>query len=345
MSVLSWRVAKKMGVKWDTERDTLTQKGVVLANIQNIADQFVVEHTQSDPERDDCLLTSAMSTISPPTAQARVEPQQKKGKNKGKKSDVEKGTMVKKRTSRVGSSEAKGPKEERNDPQSSQNISATIPTVYALSQPVSAGTWHERLAHAGKDVIDSVKRTGLLVEGAGPVTHECETCALNKGHRMVSREPPQRATECFERIHFDLIQFPVGFDGSKYTMHFLDDRTRMNYVYLLANKSASSILETIKQFAAYCKRQYCCQIKIFHSDQDPGLGTIYNEWISNEGYQIEWSAVYTPEQNGSAERSGGVIEMKARCLGNGAKLPIDLWPEFVITVNYLINRTPTKRLG
>jgi hypothetical protein len=59
----------------------------------------------------------------------------------------------------------------------------------------------------------------------------------------------------------------------------------------------------------------------------------------------ERSAPATPAQNGAAERSRGVIVVKARCLCIAANLPANLWPETVKTAGYLNNRTPKRHLG
>lgn len=54
-------------------------------------------------------------------------------------------------------------------------------------------------------------------------------------------------------------------------------------------------------------------------------------------------APYTPQQNGSSERSGHTIVLKARALRVSANLPEGLWPEIVKAATYLHNRTPIKR--
>jgi transposase InsO family protein len=83
-------------------------------------------------------------------------------------------------------------------------------------------------------------------------------------------------------------------------------------VYLFINKSGPTLLRELKRFVSIISRQYQKNVKIFHSDQDTGLETDHDKWTKDEGFQIEWSAIYTPAQNGSAERSGGVIETKIR---------------------------------
>ena len=61
------------------------------------------------------------------------------------------------------------------------------------------------------------------------------------------------------------------------------------------------------------------------------------------GITFEYSARDTPEQNGSAERSGGVLETKARCIRIAANIPEELWPEYILAATYLLNRTPMKQ--
>ncbi|KHJ31949.1 hypothetical protein EV44_g3809 [Erysiphe necator] len=128
-------------------------------------------------------------------------------------------------------------------------------------------------------------------------------------------------------------------------LHFTDDMTRMNFVYLLSNKTGPNLLRHFKNFVAYAKRQFNKDVKIFRCDQESGLSRSFEDWVNELGIEIQWSSVRTSEQNGQSERSGGVIQAKARCLGNGAGLPAEYWPEFVMTAAYLINRTPTATLN
>ena len=69
------------------------------------------------------------------------------------------------------------------------------------------------------------------------------------------------------------------------------------------------------------------------------------QWIQQEGLTVERSAPYTPQQNGAAERSGGVIIAKARTMRIEAHLPEEVWPEPVKATRYLVNRTPSNQLN
>src|SRR5437868_5102171 len=111
--------------------------------------------------------------------------------------------------------------------------------------------WHYRLGHCRPKVIEHLakERDGISVtDGQGPATHECKTCAISKAHQIISRRPAQRATKPFERVHFDLIEFERGFDGSLYVLHFTDDLTRMHWAYPISNRRQSTLSTVIKYF-------------------------------------------------------------------------------------------------
>ena len=234
----------------------------------------------------------------------------------------------------------------------SDNRHRNSPATYAIrsNQPrVSKGpatTWHERLAHCGPEVLEHLP---TAVTGAklvdGPTTSECETCGISKAHKIISRKPSPRATIPFDRVHWDIIHFSEGFNGHRYASHFLDDKTRMNWVYTHSAKSQTVLLQIFHEFDAFVKRQFNRKIKIFRIDGETALGKLFDDWGTNEGLEFETSTPYSPEQNGSAERSGGVIVNKSRCIRIRASLPEDMWPETVKAAAYLVNRTPAKHLG
>jgi hypothetical protein len=219
-------------------------------------------------------------------------------------------------------------------------LKSTAPRVATASSDL----WHERLAHCGPEVIEHLptSMTGAKVT-AGPSANECTTCGVGKAHKLISRRATRRADSPFERVHWDLISMKEGYNGDKYVSHFLDDRTRMSFVYTMPRKSMA--FSNILQFVAYVERRWDRKVKILHMDHERALGNKFQNWVGTQGITVEPSAVYTPEQNGSAESSGKWLIIKARCMRIEANLPESLWPKIVSAAGYLMNRTPRKSSG
>ena len=104
--------------------------------------------------------------------------------------------------------------------------------------------WHDRLGHVGPEVIDQLnKREDIAVdEGRGPMTNECESCALSKMKEQVSRRPPADPPERpFERLHMDLIIIAKAFDGTVCMPHISDEMTGCGDIFPLPSKREEGI--------------------------------------------------------------------------------------------------------
>jgi hypothetical protein len=66
------------------------------------------------------------------------------------------------------------------------------------------------------------------------------------------------------------------------------------------------------------------------------------ELLGRFSIKLEPSSFNTQDQNGAAERLGGVIKDKERVMRIEARLPHQLWPEIGKTAVYLHVRTPSK---
>ena len=211
----------------------------------------------------------------------------------------------------------------------------------------TAETFHRRLAHAGPDVIAHLPGEHITVTGQGPSTTDCHTCGLAKAHQLISKRPSQRAFRPLERIHFDLLFGNDSFDGTTCIGHFSDEASKYNWAYLLPNKLQSSLLRMFKHFIHSVERRFAVKglIIAFRTDQESSIGNDVQRLLTELGIDIEWSATDVKEQNGAAERSGGLQTGKARCIRLDANLPEDLWPECYLAAVYLANRTPTLSLN
>lgn len=144
-----------------------------------------------------------------------------------------------------------------------KQLSSLINSMQTRKSSGEAQLWHQRLGHAGPEALKHIKSDSVTMIDEGPKTHECKYCALNKAAKVISRRTTEHSKDLFDKIHFDLISYsPIEFDGSRYVMHFTNDMTRMDYVYLLANKSGDTLLCHFKNFVAYIKRQFEKDVKI-----------------------------------------------------------------------------------
>ena len=206
-------------------------------------------------------------------------------------------------------------------------------------------TWHLRLGHPNTDIVNHLPRSviGAKVEKA-PTKIECETCSVSKAKAIISRCPTVRPSAPYEEIAFDLVQMSSAHNDDWIFLHFLCLWTRMNHVYTLTNKREATLLKIIKELVAFVQTRYGCTVRVLRSDGERSLGDNFTSWIKSAGITFDPSAPYTPEQNGSAERSGGVIIQRARAMRVYARLPEDLWPEIVPAAAYILNRTPNRQL-
>jgi len=99
----------------------------------------------------------------------------------------------------------------------------------------------------------------------------------------------------------------------------------------------------LKDYVERMEKRYQVKVKIVRSD-DELFTKRTRAWLRKKAIDTELSAPRTQDQNGLAERSGGVVIAKARAMRIGANLPHDLWKEMVNTAAYLHNRTPRENL-
>ncbi|KAG7552461.1 Integrase catalytic core [Arabidopsis thaliana x Arabidopsis arenosa] len=129
--------------------------------------------------------------------------------------------------------------------------------------------------------------------------------------------------------------------GALYFLTIGDDNSRAVWTYLiLAN---SEVAVHLKQFVAMALQQFGKKIKVVRSDNGSEFLSLRTFFKDNSIYH-QTSCVYTPQQNSRVKRKHRHILNVARSLLFQSGLPIKFWGESILTVAYLINRTPTTLL-
>lgn len=169
------------------------------------------------------------------------------------------------------------------------NTIATAPmkgNLYELDIKVSCSTanvcqvewnelWHRRLRHLGQGgmakIVQKKMMTGVDVK-AGQ-SRFCDVCAQDKQCRDPFDGTRQRAKRPLERVHSDvcgLIDPPI-WDGSRYFVLFIDDKTHFAMIYLM--KWKSEVFERIQEYEALVTAHFGLKISKLTVNQGREYGS------------------------------------------------------------------------
>jgi len=101
--------------------------------------------------------------------------------------------------------------------------------------------------------------------------------------------------------------------GYKYFVTFVDDFSRMTWLYLM--KSRSEMFDVFRGFCAEIKTQFGVHVKILRSDNAKEYFSYpFSSYMHGMGMLHQSSCVDTPSQNGVAERKNRHLLETARAL-------------------------------
>lgn len=210
-------------------------------------------------------------------------------------------------------------------------------------------TWHRRLGHRDIDVVRAIpvngNAEGMKLIDCGDKTI-CQCCLKGKMSRVpFPKQVDRGARDKLDLVHTDLSGPMTSTpSGNKYFLSLIDDYTRMTFVYLLRYKSEAA--EKIKQFVNFCKTQIGKTPRILQSDGGGEYtGKELQTFLQGEGIVCQFTAPYSPQQNGVAERKNRYLKEMTMCMLLEAGLEQRFWGEAVLTATYIQNRLPTKSIG
>ncbi|KAK4391658.1 Retrovirus-related Pol polyprotein from transposon RE2 [Sesamum angolense] len=199
--------------------------------------------------------------------------------------------------------------------------------------------WHSRLGHPSLPTLQKI----LPIDSA---RLECESCELGKHHR--ASFPPRvekRSSSPFTLVHSD-IWGPCRFEslrGFRYFITFIDDYSRMTWVYLL--KDRSQVPTIITSFYNEIYTQFSVNIRILRTDNAlEFVQKSVSDFCNSKGILHQTSCPYTSQQNGVAERKHRHLLDVARTIMTHMHVPKSYWGDAVLTACYLINRMPSTVL-
>jgi hypothetical protein len=134
--------------------------------------------------------------------------------------------------------------------------------------------------------------------------------------------------------------WPVAYlsiGGNKYGLVIIEDFFRFTWVFFLQDKYETQ--GTLKCFLRRAQNEFELKVKKIRSDNGSEYKNFQvEEYLEEEGIKHEFSAPYTPQQNGVVERKDMTLIDMARTMLGEYKTPERFWSEAVNTACHAINR-------
>lgn len=203
--------------------------------------------------------------------------------------------------------------------------------------------WHRRLGHPNfgylKHLLPDLFPNKVLSD------LKCNICIVAKSHRTSYLPSMNKSIIPFALVHSDVWGPSPIYTGSgiRWFVTFIDDCTRMTWLYLLKHKD--DVFSVFEFFHAMIQTQFSAKLQVICSDNG---GEYVNQrfltYFNHHGLIHETSCPQTPQQNGVAEWKNRHILETARALLHRSHVPTRYWPDAVSTVVHLLNRLPSKVL-
>ena len=147
--------------------------------------------------------------------------------------------------------------------------------------------------------------------------HVCAACQFGKQTRLPFPKRGRVTYNPLEIVHAD-VWGPcqnTSIGGCQYYITFIDNFTRMTWVYFMKHKSEA--LEKFIEFKQLAEKEFNSYIKCLRSDSGGEyLSLAFDNYLQQNGIQRQLTCSYTPQQNGVAERKNRIIAEIARAFMN-----------------------------
>ncbi|UZJ51773.1 hypothetical protein CBS101457_001093 [Exobasidium rhododendri] len=212
--------------------------------------------------------------------------------------------------------------------------------------------WHKRLGHPGISQISMIaKRTPSLPKALRSIGEgwkdlpPCRACVVGQRQQKPFGRSRKIAAEPFDVVHIDLsgIHAYKSISGSQYFMVFLDDWSRMTWVYFMQKHDHETLLPILKKFLSV-KGPKGEKVKKFHADNEFNHDW-FRSFCDNENIEYSFIQPHTPQHNSRVERMMRTLKSPARAMLGASGLPLAYW-EYAISVAAFIRiRLPHRRFG
>lgn len=222
--------------------------------------------------------------------------------------------------------------------------------LIAATAIASSETWHRRLGHINSTSLNKMKNGAVegisYTELANIDKSSCTICCEGKQARLPFQPSTTKTEDLLEVIHADVCgqMENLSIGGSRYYVLFVDDYSKMAFVYFM--KMKSEVFKYFIEFQSMVEKQKDRKIKILRTDNGGEFcSREFEKYLKEQGIVHQKTNAYTPQQNGLCERMNRSVVEKARCLLFDADLNKKFWAEAVNTSVYLRNRSVVTGLN
>jgi transposase InsO family protein len=145
-------------------------------------------------------------------------------------------------------------------------------------------------------------------------------------------------TRPLEMLHMDLFGHIayISICGNKYGLIIIDNYSRFTWVFFLQDKSETQ--EVLKKFLKRGQNKFDAKVKRIRSDNGTKFkNTQVKYYLDEEGIKHEFSAPYTSQQKGIAERKNRTLIEMARTMLDEYKTSDQFWAKAVNTACHATN--------
>ena len=219
--------------------------------------------------------------------------------------------------------------------------SSVLQALFVNSNATSSLLWHRRLGHPCFDKLQKTLPWLSLTQFV------CESCQLGKHHRSsYSSRNGIPSSAPFDLLHCDVWgpSRTPSISGHRYYIVFVDDYTRVSWVYLLYDRS--EVVTIVTHFITEVVTQYSTTPNILRTDNAlEFVQASLRTFCVDRGIIHQTTCPHTSQQNGVAERKHHQLLDITRTLLIEMHVPSYLWSDALMTATYLQNRLPSAPLG
>ena len=216
---------------------------------------------------------------------------------------------------------------------------------------------HQRMGHVAASTLHQMESKGIVqglgLEGVTEVQAKamppCEPCLLGKTKRQPFPSASQHTSaHALGLVHMDLwgpVRVPTRGGKGKYVLSLIDDFTSYVWSFILPDKTSATVRTTLEDWYVKAKQQAApWGLIVLRCDNGSEFQGEVSDWLREIGVERQYSAPYSPQQNGRVERWHRTMAEGIRTLLIHSGLPTNFWGEALQQVVWVKNRTSHKAL-